>query len=48
MRTLFALLALCASLSASAGALVDVAWLQKNLGNDEILLIDTSPAKAHA
>jgi thiosulfate/3-mercaptopyruvate sulfurtransferase len=48
MRTLFALLSLFASLAAQAGALVDVAWLQKNLGRDEILVIDTSGGKAYA
>ena len=41
-------LSLAASLAASASALVDVAWLQKNLGRDEILVIDASSAKLHA
>jgi len=48
MRALLAVLLLVSSFLANAGALVDVPWLQKNLANSEILLIDTSPAKAHA
>jgi thiosulfate/3-mercaptopyruvate sulfurtransferase len=47
-KLIIAGLALAATVSANAAALVDVPWLQKNLGREDILLVDTSPAKAHA
>ena len=32
----------------ASGSLVSVAWLQQNLGREHIVLLDASPAKAHA
>jgi 3-mercaptopyruvate sulfurtransferase SseA len=48
MRTILAILTLAVSLLANAGALVDVAWLQKNLGRDDVILIDTSSPRNYA
>lgn len=41
-------LLLAAAQSAWAGNLVTVEWLQKNLGREEVLVIDTSPTRAYA
>ena len=49
LKIIIATLSLVASVaSAGTKALVDVAWLQKNLGREDIVLLDTSSAKLYA
>lgn len=37
-----------ATVKAGTGQLVGVAWLQANLGRDDVLVLDASPSQAHA
>ncbi|QJR16688.1 sulfurtransferase [Usitatibacter palustris] len=42
------LLTSCAALHAAAGPLASVEWLQKNLGREDVLVIDTSAGRVYA
>lgn len=42
------LLAVLPAAAADGGNLVSARWLEKNLGRDDVLVIDASPAKLHA